>query len=221
MRRRLLGTLIAMATMFTFASPASAHPFTEPSWNTWERGYLTRQVSSYKHYIPICLESAVGGPTWNIAGDARHARIENARSTWTLGGELLYFASNTSCATWRAGGGPFLSINRGPMDGADHAVTVGAGTLCNEAWGFSCSKEVVITYDTSSIIWYTGTGATPAGQFDFWSYILHEMGHSMRCGPHSSNSADVMYGSLSSGAYKRVLTATDKLCYTHYYGTTH
>jgi hypothetical protein len=216
--------LIALSTIIVNAPPVTAHGNGGPDFNTWERGYLTRDYFGYKNYIPVCLEASVYGPQWDIVSHPNHARIADAIIKWVaIGGELNYWASNTNCATWRASGEPFLSIRK--LDQSQLGFTDGAGTLCIEAWGLSCSKEVRIAYDSvlpTGKSWYTGTGTVPSNQYDFLSVMIHELGHTMRCGPESTHTADVMYGTLSTGPDQaRTLTANDKECYTHYYGTTH
>lgn len=226
MGRRLLALLIAVSTLLTMAAPVSADAG-GPSWSTIHRGYLTRVGGAYKHYIPVCLETSVYGPTWNVSLHPNHARMVNAIDTWNaIGGELFYYPYSVTCQSLRDGGGPFLSIRK--LSQSPLGTTTGTGTFCVEKWSNSCSKEVVITYDsTPAYPWWTGYSAPPDGTYDFWSLMLHELGHSMRCGgdnQHSPNSADVMYATLGHHGVddrKIILTANDKLCYTHYYGTTH
>ena len=216
--------LIAMSTMLILAAPVSAHPYTDPSWNTAEQGYLTQaQGTSYAHYVPVCLEASVYGPYWDTVNHPNHARIVNALGSWNnVGGELYYYTSNIDCATRRAGGISFLSIGKSNISPLANTSTT-SGTVCNEPWGVWCSKEIHIEYDSvPTYSWYVDTGTPPNNTYDFWSTMLHEIGHSMFCNNHSTNSADAMYGILGhNGDYQRVLSAADKLCYSHYYGTTH
>src|SRR5262249_56373683 len=58
--------------------------------------------------------------------------------------------------------------------------------------------------------WYAGADPTQvgAGQYDFETAVMHELGHVLGLG-HSSNSTSVMYASLATGTANRVLTTAD------------
>jgi hypothetical protein len=58
--------------------------------------------------------------------------------------------------------------------------------------------------------WYAGSDPTQvgAGQYDFETAVVHELGHVLGLG-HSSDSTSVMYASLATGTANRVLTTAD------------
>jgi hypothetical protein len=58
--------------------------------------------------------------------------------------------------------------------------------------------------------WYAGADATQigAGQYDFETAVVHELGHVLGLG-HSSNPASVMYATLAAGSTDRTLVAAD------------
>jgi hypothetical protein len=58
--------------------------------------------------------------------------------------------------------------------------------------------------------WYAGSDATQitAGQYDFETAVMHELGHVLGLG-HSSTATSVMYATLASGSTDRSLTTAD------------
>jgi streptogramin lyase len=58
--------------------------------------------------------------------------------------------------------------------------------------------------------WYAGADPTQvgAGQYDFETAVMHELGHVLGLG-HSSGNTSVMYASLATGTANRVLTTAD------------
>ncbi len=58
--------------------------------------------------------------------------------------------------------------------------------------------------------WYAGSDATQisAGQYDFESTVMHELGHALGLG-HNANVNSVMHGDLAAGVTKRTMTVGD------------
>ncbi len=71
--------------------------------------------------------------------------------------------------------------------------------------------ELDICFDdpaTSSITWNFGPALATAGQFDFESVAVHELGHGHQLS-HVINTNDVMHYSIAAGQNKRTLIAAD------------
>lgn len=74
--------------------------------------------------------------------------------------------------------------------------------------------DLVFNDDTN---WYTGTGTPGAGEIDFESVALHELGHSHQLGhvidPNNNsvgnNAEDVMHYAFNSGEFQRLITANN------------
>ena len=124
MKRRKLRTcvpaiLIALSTIMVNTPAVTAHGNEGPSWTDSEQGYLTQNGGTYKHYIPVCLETSVYGPIWDTVNHPNHARIVNALGSWNNNdGELPLYTANTACSVWRSYNTPFLSIDKsniGPL----------------------------------------------------------------------------------------------------------
>jgi hypothetical protein len=68
-------------------------------------------------------------------------------------------------------------------------------------------EEVDMAYDDGASFYY-GTGTTFTGQYDFYSIVLHEMGHAHQIG-HSISSPDLMHWSISTNQVKRTINTND------------
>jgi hypothetical protein len=87
----------------------------------------------------------------------------------------------------------------------------------NRQWGYDTRTPVLgCTTDADQVTmiqgwsWYAGSDPTQvgAGQYDFETAVMHELGHVLGLG-HSSNSSSVMYASLATDTANRVLTTAD------------
>jgi hypothetical protein len=80
------------------------------------------------------------------------------------------------------------------------------GVLGCEAAG-ATSTEITLIQGWN---WYAGSDPTAvtAGQFDFQTVVMHELGHSLGLG-HSADSTSVMYATLAAGTADRNLNVAD------------
>ncbi len=93
--------------------------------------------------------------------------------------------------------------------------TLASQTLGVTKTGFSaCSytgrwfiTDVDIAMNASSNFNFT-SGATTSSQYDFYSVMLHELGHARNLG-HTANSVDVMYPYIAQGVDNRILQTND------------
>jgi hypothetical protein len=69
-------------------------------------------------------------------------------------------------------------------------------------------EEVDMSYDDGANFYY-GTGTSFSGQYDFYSVVLHEMGHAHQIG-HCISSADLMHWSISTNQVKRTINTNDQ-----------
>jgi hypothetical protein len=69
-------------------------------------------------------------------------------------------------------------------------------------------SEVDVQVDDGTNFFYGSSGSPSASQYDFWSVMLHEMGHAHQLG-HVIDATKVMHYSLSNGAQKRTISSSE------------
>lgn len=97
-------------------------------------------------------------------------------------------------------------------DGRPHVkFQRGEGWLaaCWLIYGGGGNRECDIEIDTT-VNWHIGPTGNPGGnEFDLYTTVLHELGHTFGLG-HSNNRSAVMYAYLSPGETKRTPTSDDR-----------
>ena len=89
----------------------------------------------------------------------------------------------------------------------DTSSTSAVGGYADGVLGCESGTEVTLIQGWN---WYAGTDPTAiqAGQFDFETVVMHELGHVLGLG-HSADASSVMYATLGAGTANRNLTVAD------------
>jgi hypothetical protein len=87
------------------------------------------------------------------------------------------------------------------------ADTSAAGSAADGVLGCTVAGNITMLTGWS---WFTGADPTTigAGQYDFETIVMHELGHAVGLG-HSGDTGSVMYAYLSPGQTRRVVTTAD------------
>jgi hypothetical protein len=96
----------------------------------------------------------------------------------------------------------------GPADVTiDTNTTSAVGGYADGVLGCESGTEVTLIQGWN---WYAGSDPTAiqAGQFDFETVVIHELGHVLGLG-HSADATSVMYATLVAGTANRNLTVAD------------
>jgi predicted outer membrane repeat protein len=139
--------------------------------------------------------------------------LDNADGTPVTADEKARF--DDAIAKLDATFGPYgvLLVDVGVDDAADAVVQVeiaatsAAGSAANGVLGCTVAGHITLLTGWN---WFTGAhpSAITAGQYDFETIVMHELGHAIGLG-HSGDSGSVMYAYLSPGQDRRSLTVQD------------
>jgi hypothetical protein len=170
--------------------------------------------------------SGTTGSTLTAAGDG--AGGSNTAGQ-LLAGDLVVYVDNSA--------GNVTADEQARIDGAIDAVNLVVSaygvavtqvSAADRAWATTvlrlatgspsgCAAEGVLgsEYDGGITLvqgwnWYTGADgrAVGAGQYDFESIVIHELGHALGLG-HSADPTSAMYATLATGQARRALTVAD------------
>jgi hypothetical protein len=172
---------------------------------------------SGSYYRPNLVDdNTTGGYTFqlNTAFDANTVAktdFQNVIYQWRCAtGVNWVFGSTTSVATTAADG---VNIVR-----FDSGSELSAGVLGNCTSRYSgCTDgtnffwyvtELDVTIDDGTNYFYGNVGAPSISQYDFYSVMLHELGHGHQLG-HVIDAVKVMHYSLSNGTQKRTISPTE------------
>jgi hypothetical protein len=144
-----------------------------------------RAVSSFSiSYYAAGEKDPWDEPCYDFPADAKTAFSAAAaiwantvQSTIPVSIKACWASLSSASILGYSGGGP---LHRN-FTGAKRTNTWYMGSLANSMAGsdLSTSKDMYITYN-KNFSWYYGTdGATPAGQHDLMSVVLHEIGHGL------------------------------------------
>ena len=179
-----------------------------------------------QHYGPNFI---TGGYEWKMQtdffNDQEHpgakAAFERALESWRCNTLINWTVSTTP-----------TNVDVADFDGTnvirfDNGSELASSTLgvcysffsgCGDGAGsfnwYVSELDLVFNDDTN---WYTGTGTPGAGEIDFESVALHELGHSHQLGhvidPNNNsvgnNAEDVMHYAFNSGEFQRLITANN------------
>jgi hypothetical protein len=139
--------------------------------------------------------------------------LDNADGTPVAADEQARFDDAISALDAAFGPYGVNLVDVGATDAADALVQVemantsAAGSAADGVLGCTVAGEITLVTGWS---WYTGADASAigAGQYDFETIVMHELGHAVGLG-HSGDTGSVMYATLASATARRTLTAAD------------
>lgn len=148
-------------------------------------------------------------------------RIRDSAATWDVSNSQAYLELVEVFADPPSG----IHVHNAPIDGP--GMTLGRAIVTFMGHGpdsfpdgHTLHQITDVTIEMDRELWYTGTGAPGPVEFDYWSVMLHEMGHSIGLGHAdiATEPGSVMLPSIGAGDTSRVPTAADFTAEMHLYG---
>lgn len=194
-------------------SDASSNQVTSAATLTITYAYSNSNNANVARMPTHTADNGFGGYTFSMntsfaSNTSAANKFRAILNTWTCASGMNWLLGATTAAS---------SVASDGINVVTFVPSLSAGVLAScSSWYYSCGSgaassvyvgeiDVVIS---SAFTWYYGTGTPPAGQYDFESVMLHEMGHGHQLN-HSIDAAAVMHYSISSGTFKRTLNANE------------
>lgn len=174
---------------------------TDHQLNRWQ----SKPYAGYNHYIGYHFDSSF--PTSTAWRD----RMKNGAAKWNAVGTELFFA-NVSDSSSR----DYMDLRYEDLlfpNGDKNGITT-MYSIFGEVYGGNIAiNSSPDCCGCGGLSWYTGTGTSlPACSTDLYWTAIHEFGHAVMIGhsSRSSDTADIMWPSVSVSTAKRTLTSHDR-----------
>jgi hypothetical protein len=247
LKHKVAAFCLAIGALLALAAPAAAAPTVTPESVSRDAhaddgsdDWINNNLYGYDSFVQVC--------TIGFNTDADN-RVAEAAAVWSnLGGELkLSYAgwSDSTCAANWAANATMVRVTANGDNGGNNLGT----TNCYRGVGGNNCGTVALTevvrcdidldmdndLDTwGSYTWNLGTDAPTSSEVDFYSVMLHEMGHCITTTETSEDGDYIMNGCLAptdtdyengcpnpKGINKEAFWIHDVQLYTSMYGTTH
>jgi PKD repeat protein len=196
-------------------SDASSNVVTSAGTLTITYAYSNYNKDNYARIPTHITDNSFGGYTFTMntsfaTNTTAANKMRAILNTWTCASGMNWLLDSSTTAV--------AAVASDGINVMTFVPSLSAGVLAScSSWYYTCGTgatssayvgeiDVVIS---SAFTWYYGVSTTvPAGQYDFESVMLHEMGHGHQLN-HSVDPTAVMHYSISSAQAKRTLNANE------------